>query len=156
MSHCHGVGTRAHHQRFKNEGVFCSIDFDFSYGLHDTRGVAKVSEIGREIGRRIEPILRDKFSDKASMSDTATFVKDTSVRWWPVILRGGLYIFLALISSLESNFRNIANSDLPDMTWMDWVKIALSVIGATGLSLRTYIDQSLARHKVEIGDKSQA
>lgn len=68
------------------------------------------------------------------------------IQWWPVIFRGSLWMFLAAVTAMIDELADITNAMLPEMTWLDWLKMSLQVFLAALISLRTFIDKSVTTY----------
>lgn len=66
--------------------------------------------------------------------------------------RGAIYILIAMISALMTELNNITGDELSTMIWIDWLKIAGSIILPGLVAWRAYIDGSFARFEMQKDD----
>ena len=72
--------------------------------------------------------------------------------WWPVIMRGGLWVTIAMLQRFLTEGAGIADR-IDTMTTFKWFLFAGGVLLDGVITLRTYVDQSLANHKDEMVDE---
>lgn len=73
-----------------------------------------------------------------------------AILWWPVLLRGGLYIAIATLTAALSEMDSVTTESLAQMTWLDWSKSILTVFIVGLTTLRTFVDNSVGVHAAKI------
>ncbi len=73
--------------------------------------------------------------------------KDDIIRQWPVILRGFLWVVIAVLTDLHAAMHDLTPAKLAEMTFVSWTEIVLGAILAGAIALRLYLDGSVARHQ---------
>jgi len=69
-----------------------------------------------------------------------------------VWLRGSLYILLAMLTAFSGWLNDLTQEALPKLSWIEWAGMAVSVLSAGLLSMRSYIDGSAERERVKNGN----
>jgi hypothetical protein len=78
----------------------------------------------------------------------------STVLWWPVIVRGGLYMLIATLTSALSEMDGMSAEQLAGMHWIDWLKSALTVMIVGLTTLRTFIDSSVSQHADKLSNEN--
>jgi len=73
--------------------------------------------------------------------------------WWPVIMRGGLWVTIAMLQRFLTEGAGIADR-IDTMTTFKWFLFAGGIVLDGVITLRTYVDQSLSNHKETMGDET--
>lgn len=73
------------------------------------------------------------------------------IAWFPVILRGFLWIVTSMIPVALANLKALTPDKVAHMTYVDWTIITLEIFGAGFIAWRLYLDQSLSVHKSDMG-----
>lgn len=77
-----------------------------------------------------------------------------TVLWWPVILRGGLYVAIATLTAALSEMDGLSASQLASMHWLDWCKSGLTVTIVGLTTLRTFVDNSVSKHADKLANEN--
>jgi hypothetical protein len=68
-------------------------------------------------------------------------------RWWPVIMRGGLWMAIAVLT----DFIRVSDEVQPsEMDAWSWIKFGAGLLLSALVAWRTYTDQSLTNHKIKL------
>lgn len=86
------------------------------------------------------------------MTDLLKRSTTQTVLWWPVILRGGLYLVIATMTAALSEMDSITAEELANMSVFEWSKSALTVAIVGLTTLRTFIDNSVGVHAEKLAN----
>lgn len=77
------------------------------------------------------------------------FYKTTIAPWSPVIVRGSLWVIIAVLTDLRHDFHDMAvnPAKFQSMTWAGWVDIFTGAFLSGAIALRLFLDGSVARHE---------
>jgi hypothetical protein len=78
------------------------------------------------------------------MSEIVTHAYSNANRWMPVIVRGTLWMIIAMLTSVLANVDDFAKIEV--MRWHDWVKFVGAPILEGAIALRLFMDQSISSH----------
>jgi hypothetical protein len=71
---------------------------------------------------------------------------------WPVITRGALWMLIAMLAAFIAASGTITPERFDAMGWFDWAVFWSGVALAGFTSLRTFMDQTVARYNGVTGD----
>lgn len=86
------------------------------------------------------------------MTDFIIRTSVSTLLWWPVIFRGGLYVTIATLTAALSEFDTITPDVLASMNWIDWTKSTLTILIVGLTTLRTFVDQSVSQHADKLNE----
>lgn len=67
--------------------------------------------------------------------------------WWPVISRGFIWFMIAIVTSFLAQTNDLTPVKMAAMGMLDWFRISAEVLLSGLITVRTFMDQTLARHK---------
>lgn len=67
--------------------------------------------------------------------------------WSPVIVRGGLWVMIAMLTDLQHALHDLTPDKLVLMTPISYIEILSGVILAGAIALRLFLDGTVARHQ---------
>lgn len=80
-----------------------------------------------------------------------------AVWWWPVIVRGALWVVIAVGTAFLDKTTDLTPEKVAAMGWVDWARMVVMVgILPAAITVRTFIDQTLSRHKSENSSPSSS
>lgn len=68
------------------------------------------------------------------------------IKWFPVLMRGLLWIIIAIITEFLLNTKELTREKIATWFWLDYVKLVLTSLLPGFIAWRTYLDQSLSHH----------
>ncbi len=80
----------------------------------------------------------------------------TTVRWWPVITRGSLWVMISVLTTFIDKTDGLTAAKMQTMTWLDWTRLIAMICLGGALTLRTFMDQTLSKHVELLADEAQA
>jgi hypothetical protein len=72
------------------------------------------------------------------------FYRRTLVPWSPVIIRGVLWVAIAVLSDLRHDLQELTVEKLHAMTWLHWLNMVVGMFLSGAIAMRLFMDQSIS------------
>lgn len=84
------------------------------------------------------------------MTEFLTRSTAATILWWPILLRGALWVSIAFLTALSAELKDMSPEVIDKMTWIDWTQVWIVPTVAGLTAMRLFMDQSMSNHQKKI------